>query len=654
MEKNEIFSFKNELLIVLKIRIIENSLINLFKKGLVGGTVHTCVGQEYTGVFISKHLRKSDFIFSNHRGHGHYISHTNDIKGLLSEVLSKVNGCSGGYGGSQHLKNDYFLSNGIQGGLLSVASGFAFSQSKINSEDIVVIFIGDGTLGEGAVYESMNIMGLFNTPVLIVLEDNEIAQSNPSINSISGSIKMRPEAFGIKYFNSDIWGLTDLNNTCKSAIDYVRNENKPAFLHINCARINAHSKGDDNRPNDVINKLISDDILNKAINENIIGNLEIQKIEKEIDDLINQCLLQNNLEFVNRHQVVNDENKEMLVIEEIHLNSTQADGINNSLDEFLFKYKNAIVIGEDIEDKPNGTDKLYGGAFKITKGLSTKYPNRVINFPISEYSIAGFCIGHALNGIPAIAEIMFGDFTTLVVDQIVQNASKFKVMYGAEIDLPILLRTPMGGRRGYGPTHSQSLEKLFLGFQGIRVLALNPFSNPKRIYDSVFNEEFRSPTVLIENKILYTLSYPKLPSYYSRKTTIEEFPNNFITPKNDVSHVVIFCYGYSVITALEVIEELFLEYEISCDIIFPEQISPLNLSSFNDVLRNKKILICIEEGLEYGSVSNQFISYFKQKKLLPGVVKVFSNNTIIPASLVAEERLMPRINEIVEFVNNNL
>jgi 2-oxoisovalerate dehydrogenase E1 component len=654
MKKQDILNFKKELLSVFKIRLIENSLINLFKEGLISGTVHTCVGQEYTGVFIAKYLKSKDYMFSNHRGHGHYLSHTNDINGLLSELMSRKTGCSGGYGGSQHLKNDCFLSNGIQGGLLSVASGYAFSQSKFDLGHIAVIFIGDGTLGEGALYESMNIMALFNTPVLIVLEDNEIAQSNPSLNSISGSIKLRPNTFGIKYFHSDIWDLNDLDVNCKMAVDYVRNESKPAFLHIKCARLNAHSKGDDNRSDSLINELVSNDILNVAVNENVINKSEINDIEKVVEKSINNSKLENKLEFVNKFHFIIDEHKDIMALYDNDRRTTQADDINDALDDFLRKNEYGILIGEDIEDLPLGTTKQYGGAFKITKGLSTKHPSRVINFPISEYTIAGFSIGYALNKMPIIAEIMFGDFTTLVVDQIIQNASKFKIMYGVEIDLPILLRTPMGGRRGYGPTHSQSLEKLFLGFQGIRVLAINPFSNPKKIFECVFKEEFRSPTILIENKILYTLKYPELPSYYTRKITIEDFPNNIIKPKHGASHVVIFCYGYSVITALEVIKLLFLEYEICCDVIFPEKISPLNLSSFNDVLLNKKMLVCIEEGLEYGSVSAQFISHLSQKRLLPGIVKVFGNNTIIPASQIAEEALMPSINEIVEFVNNNL
>lgn len=132
LKKLNLNKFKSELIDVYKIRYTETSLINLFKKGLVSGTVHTCVGQEYSGVFISKHLNENDFIFSNHRGHGHYLSYTNDFCGLISEILSKIDGASTGYGGSQHLINNNFPSNGIQGGLISLTCGWWLSKYDIN------------------------------------------------------------------------------------------------------------------------------------------------------------------------------------------------------------------------------------------------------------------------------------------------------------------------------------------------------------------------------------------------------------------------------------------------------------------------------------------------------------------------------------------
>jgi len=169
--------YLDQLYEVYKIRKVEEKLLELYSQGLIGGTVHTCVGQEYTGVFISKYLKQEDVIFSNHRGHGHFISKTKNVKGLIAEVLSKKEGVSGGYGGSQHLYSNDFISNGIQGSLLSIAAGMSFSFKKHNNENICVIFIGDGTLGQGSVYEALNFISLYKCPILIVLEDNEIAQS---------------------------------------------------------------------------------------------------------------------------------------------------------------------------------------------------------------------------------------------------------------------------------------------------------------------------------------------------------------------------------------------------------------------------------------------------------------------------------------------
>ena len=159
----------------LRIRLFENNLLELFKRGEITGTVHTCVGQEYTGVFLSNFLKKGDIAFSNHRGHGHYLSFTEDYKGLLNELLSKENGCSRGFGGTQHLINDNFISNGIQGGMVPIAAGVGLNLKNSKKDNICFTFIGDGTLGEGLLWESLNIISKWRLPILIILEDNNIA-----------------------------------------------------------------------------------------------------------------------------------------------------------------------------------------------------------------------------------------------------------------------------------------------------------------------------------------------------------------------------------------------------------------------------------------------------------------------------------------------
>ena len=155
-----------------KIRIFEELLLNLYSKGKISGTVHTCVGQEIIGVALSNYLTENDHVVSNHRGHGHYLSRTKNYRGLLAELMGKKTGCSKGVGGSQHTYFKNFLTNGIQGGMVPIAAGVALFNKKKNNQSISVAFIGDGTLGEGIIYETINIASNWNLPLLIIIENN--------------------------------------------------------------------------------------------------------------------------------------------------------------------------------------------------------------------------------------------------------------------------------------------------------------------------------------------------------------------------------------------------------------------------------------------------------------------------------------------------
>ena len=129
--------------------------------------------------------------------------------------------------------------------------------------------------------------------------------------------------------------------------------------------------------------------------------------------------------------------------------------LNKSL-HFLFdNHESVYLIGEDILDP-------YGGAFKVSSGLSSKYPERVISTPISEAGIVGAATGMAMRGLKPIVELVFGDFIALAADQIINHASKYNGIYNGQVTVPLVIRTPVGGRRGYGPTHSQSLEAFFM------------------------------------------------------------------------------------------------------------------------------------------------------------------------------------------------
>ena len=638
------------------IRKVEEFFLEMFKQGKISGTVHTCVGQEFTGVFASKYSIEGDHVVSNHRGHGHYISFTKDIKGLISELLGSPDGCSKGIGGSQHLHNKYFYSNGIQGGMIPIAAGLALSNKVVNNNKISIAFLGDGTLGEGILYETLNLSSLWDIPIVYILEKNNISQSTSFTQNFSGKIRDRVIGFGTKHYNASIYNIEELDSIFENAINFARVNCKPVFIEVEVARLNSHSKGDDNRDENLIKNLIEVDPLNIFIknNQDKVKEWEKeinQKINKIVDSLINHSNSENSL--------TNNSFEKTEYIKIDLLNKTEKrfnELIYNELDKILSKDNKAIVIGEDIENNNSFHPKEYGGAFKVTRDLSNKYPNQVKNTPISEQAIAGLSIGYALSGNTSILEIMFGDFTTLVFDQLLQHVSKFTIMYGVKIQIPFLLRTPMGGFRGYGPTHSQSIEKHFLGIPGFKVVALNQLVEPHEIFNKI--KLLKEPIMLIENKALYTKKlFENIISGYSiyNCTLNNSFPVIKITPDEGIASVTLVSYGGIVDEVLKAIELLFIEDEILVEVFVVCEISNSNIIGLGDSISRTKKLCFIEEGNSFASYSSEVVSVLIENGNKNFALQRISNNTIIPSSRELELNVLPtsyKIKNIISiFVN---
>ncbi len=229
-------------------RRFEESLLELFSAGKIDGTVHTYIGQEANAVGLIDHLeRERDVIVSNHRCHGHYLAFTGDAVGLLREVMGKQGGVCGGKGGSQHLCNGNFYSNGVLGSTVPVAAGMALAEKQRRTGAVTVAFLGDGTLGQGVVYESLNLASLWQLPILFVVENNFYAQSTPSHLNLAGRIADRGAAFGIETEELSTTDVTEINAAAGEIVPKVREGGRPFFLVLNTYRFSPHSKGDDNR-----------------------------------------------------------------------------------------------------------------------------------------------------------------------------------------------------------------------------------------------------------------------------------------------------------------------------------------------------------------------------------------------------------------------
>ena len=234
------------------IRRFEETLLRLFEEGALNGTTHACIGQEADAVAVTEHLADGDHIFSNHRCHGHYLAHSGDALGLMAEIMGKDAGVCRGMGGSQHICAPGFKSNGVQGGIVPNAAGIALANQLDGNRAVSVVFIGDGTLGEGVVYETLNMAALWKLPLLVVCEDNRWAQSTPVAANLAGDMAARFAAFGVPVREIDSTDVEELSTAAGEEVAAVRAGDGPRVLLIHTYRLCHHSKSDDERPQDEI------------------------------------------------------------------------------------------------------------------------------------------------------------------------------------------------------------------------------------------------------------------------------------------------------------------------------------------------------------------------------------------------------------------
>jgi TPP-dependent pyruvate/acetoin dehydrogenase alpha subunit len=233
------------------IRLFEQSLLDLFSAGVLTGTTHTCLGQETVAVGVMAAIdRQRDIVFSNHRGHGHFLAYCGEVERLYLEIMGKPGGVCAGRGGSQHLCFDNFYSNGVQGGIVPVATGMALAEQQKGTGAVAMVFLGDGTLGEGVIYEAFNMASLWKLPIVFVIEHNGYAQSTPSTMQIAGDVAGRPRAFGISVSECRSTSAADIEQHAARAVDAARAGAGPQALVCYTYRLGPHSKGDDTRSAD--------------------------------------------------------------------------------------------------------------------------------------------------------------------------------------------------------------------------------------------------------------------------------------------------------------------------------------------------------------------------------------------------------------------
>jgi len=270
------------------IRAFEQMLLDEFARGRVAGTTHTCVGQEIAAVALTAALdRDRDCVFSNHRGHGHFLAYCGEVYRLLAEILGRPDGVCGGRGGSQHLHLRNFYSNGVLGGTVGNAVGVALAEKQKRSGAVTCVWLGDGTFGEGLVYEAMNMASLWRLPVVFAIEANGIAQTTPTGAQLAGSIAARCAAVDIPVAEVSGADVAETLAAASSAVDAARADARPQALVSHAIRLGPHSKGDDTRPPEVLRAAWANDPVARLRQQ--IGNAA-EEIDRDVAQLMRAAL----------------------------------------------------------------------------------------------------------------------------------------------------------------------------------------------------------------------------------------------------------------------------------------------------------------------------------------------------------------------------
>ncbi len=635
------------------IRSSELLVLDQFSRGLVSGTTHTCLGQELCALAVVRALtHPEDAALSNHRNHGHFLGYSGEFVGLVAEIMGREAGVCGGLGGSQHLVWRHFHSNGVQGGMTGIGAGLALARKLHGSGAIVAAMIGDGTLGQGLLYEAMNLASVWSVPFLVVVENNGISQTTEPHQNLGGDIQARGAAFGLQTWRVDD-AAPDFFEQVAASVRQVRESQLPGFLVIDTRRMGPHSKGDDLR--------------DAAVVEAIRARDPLAAMGRRLPEAARTDIEARNAAFIERVRVAANASPEALAdpqpehiferaterqgpvpgYPEVAAGSSVRLGINAALNHLLAHHPETLLLGEDLHDP-------YGGAFKVTQGLSTAYPGRVISTPISEAGITGAAIGLAMDGFRPILEIMFADFLSLCMDQLYNHAVKFPGMF-PDVTVPLIVRTPSGGRRGYGPTHSQSPENIFTAIPGLTVLFGSQRHDVARLLVDAARR-WPYPTLFLEHKLLYgeTMAAGDFEVLAADPDDLAAHLFPTLLRRRPEADLTIVTYGGMLPVAEEAAQRLEAEEELRVDIVVPSLLSPLpRRTLLAHLMQSARVVIAEESHHEFG-IGAEIAASLLEAGYQGQALRIGTPPVPIASARSLERQILPDAERLLEDILDNL
>ncbi|MGD1821975.1 MAG: alpha-ketoacid dehydrogenase subunit alpha/beta [Pleomorphochaeta sp.] len=633
--------------IMLNSRYFENYISSLFQKKIMHGTTHLNIGQEACQAGLALNLEQGDWIVPTHRCHGYTIASGSSIYKMFSEMFGSSHGLSKGLGGSMHmsdLKNHNPGSSAIVASSVALASGIAFSIKKNKKNNMAVAILGDGATSRGVVHEIMNLSSIWDLPLLFYLENNGYGMSSSVKDMVAGNeITDRAKALNIKAISIDGNDVEAVYKAVETARKYIIEEKRPYFIELKTYRFNGHSKSDScvyrtreeeclwlkkcpikNFEEKLINNKIAteDEIkyLNKACESYV--QKELEKAEDVKDDYLN---------IEDLYDYVYDDTEIEEVISQNTHRATGREAIREALFEECVRDENVVLIGEDIG--------IYGGCFKVTGDLYKDVKDQMFETPVSEEGFANLAVGAAFLGTRSVVEIMYGDFSSLISDALINHASKTRFMSGGQFNCPVVFRLPMGCGTGHGAQHSQSLESMFTNIPGLKVVAPSSPRSAKALLKASIRDN--NPVAFIEHKLLY-----------NNESEVGDDSEIYALGKASIlkegNSVTLISYGYSTnicLKAVELFEEHTKEKNL-VEVIDLNTLIPLDVTTILNSVKKTHRVIIVHEAPLVGGFSGEISATICENEevfslLEKPVIRLGAKSIPIPFSPTLERDTVP-------------
>ena len=507
------------------IRVFEERVSELYRTGEVPGFVHLSIGQEASAVGACWPLATADVITSNHRGHGHCLAKGLPPEPMMAELLARVTGTNKGLGGSMHIADPelgIFGANGIVAAGVPIAGGAALA-AQLRGRDgqgqrgVVVSFFGDGAVAQGAFHEAANLAALWRLPMVFFCENNGYAEFSPIADQHPVPMAARAAGYGLEYVSVDGNDVEAVAVAMTNVVRRVREGAGPVFVEAATYRWHGHYEGDPEkyRSKDELSEWQLRDplvitrarLLGRGVGQAVLDQVEAQvraRIEAAVDAA---------------RQAPQPDMGVLRSSVYAPRPPAAEPGWQPSADSEVFRTMDAVRLALEGELDANpgmfvaGVDVGKGGnVFALTRGLHAKWPDRLLDTPISETAVMGLAVGGAMAGMTPVVELMYLDFLGVCFDQILNQAAKLRFMTGGKARMGLVIRTQFGGGRSSGSQHSQSLEALLAHVPGLTVVMPSTPADTYGLLRSAIRDQ--NPVVFIENRQLYGMKGPKPPADY--------------------------------------------------------------------------------------------------------------------------------------------